>query len=133
MGNPQEYIVKATYDFTVDATGAGGFPRTVSLAKTDNIPTGALVTEVIVEKVVTADSAGNASTYQIKGGGVALTAALTETNLTTAGYVAKATVAGANTTPIATTANGAIQVIIATEACTAGQFNVIIKYLLGSA
>ena len=132
MGNPQEYIVKATYDFTVDATGAGGFPRTVSLAKTDNIPTGALVTEVIVEKVVSATS-GGAATFQIKGGGVALTAAMSIANLTTAGYVAVADVAGSNATPVATTSNAALELTLGGFAATAGQFNVIIKYLLGSA
>ena len=132
MGNPQEYIVKCTYDFSVDDTGTGTFPRTVALAKTDNLPKGALVTEVIVEKVTTVASGGSA-TFQIKGGGVALTAAMTIANLTTAGYVAKADVAGANTTPVATTANAALELTLGVAAATAGKFNVIIKYLLGSA
>lgn len=132
MGNPQEYIVKCTYDFTVDATGTGSFPRTVALAKTDNLPKGALVTEVIVEKVVSATS-GGAATFQIKGGGAALTDAMSIADLTTAGYVAVADVGGANTTPVATTSNAALELTLGAAAATAGQFNVIVKYLLGSA
>ena len=55
MGNPQKYFVKATYDFATDAGGTGA--RT--LAITDNVPKGATITDVILEKVTNITASGN--------------------------------------------------------------------------
>ena len=44
--NPKKHYITAKYDFAVDATGTGSFPRTVTLANTDTLPNNAVVNEV---------------------------------------------------------------------------------------
>ena len=57
MGNPQKYFVKAQYDHT-DGQSQGA----VTLAVTDNVPKGATITDVIIEKVENITSGGAAVT-----------------------------------------------------------------------
>ena len=126
MGNPQKYFVKATYDFATDAGGTGA--RT--LAITDNVPKGATITDVILEKVTNITASGSDDpTTVITAGGVSCTGAILTTSLAGgAGYVTDALTL--RTTYIDTTANAAIGVTFADHAVTGGKFNITLGYLV---
>ena len=122
MGNPQKYYVKASYDYSSDGATAGA----QTLAVTDNIPKGATVVEIIVEKTEAMTSGGSA-TLTLTGGGVNLSPAYSIANLTGTGFMPLGT---APNTPIEATSNAAIGVTIATATLTAGKFNFTVGYLL---
>jgi|TARA_A100001388_G_C28332995_1_gene295317 hypothetical protein len=122
MGNPQKYYVKASYDYSSDGATAGA----QTLAVTDNIPKGATVVEIIVEKTEAMTSGGSA-TLTLTGGGVNISPAYTIANLTGTGFMPLGT---APNTPITATSNAAIGVTIATATLTAGKFNFTVGYLL---
>ena len=122
MGNPQKYYVKASYDYSSDGATAGA----QTLAVTDNIPKGATVVEIIVEKTEAMTSGGSA-TLTLTGGGVNISPAYTIANLTGTGFMP---LGNAPNTPITATSNAAIGVTIATATLTAGKFNFTVGYLL---
>tara|TARA_R100000773_G_scaffold43714_1_gene42777 strand:- start:234 stop:605 length:372 start_codon:yes stop_codon:yes gene_type:complete len=122
MGNPQKYFVKATYDFDTDTGDTGA--RT--LAITDNVPKGATITDVIIEKLTNAASGGSA-TVVVTAGGVTCTGSISLGSLGGgAGYVTDANVGRLY---IDTTSNAAIGITIGTAALTAGKFNITVGYL----
>ena len=122
MGNPQKYFVKATYDFDTDAGATGA----TTLAITDNVPKGATITDVIIEKLTNATSGGSA-TVVVTAGGVTCTGLITVANLAGgAGYVTDANIGHLY---IDTTSNAPIGITIASATLTAGKFNITLGYL----
>jgi len=128
-------VAKATYDFSVD----GGAVSTITPAITEIIPTGAIVTDVIID-MTTALTSGGSATVAVTAGGVTIQGAVDYNQLpysgTGLGHVLRAGASGATgvTTalylPIKTTSDAAIKVAIATAALTAGKFNVFVEYTL---
>tara|TARA_R100000734_G_scaffold15485_1_gene11634 strand:+ start:1375 stop:1749 length:375 start_codon:yes stop_codon:yes gene_type:complete len=124
MGNPQKYFVKATYDHT-DGQSQGD----VTLAVTDNVPKGATITDVIIEKVENITSGGAALTT-ITAGGVTITGNIALGSLAGgAGYVTDANVGRLY---IDTTSNAPIGINIADADYngSSGKFNITVGYLL---
>jgi len=124
MGNPQKYFVKATYDHT-DGQAQGA----VTLAVTDNVPKGATITDVIIEKVENITSGGAAVTT-ITAGGVTITGNIALGSL--AGGAGLVTQALTSPILIAATSNAAIGINIADADYNgaAGKFNITVGYLL---
>ena len=126
--NPRKHYITAKYDFAVDDTGAGAFPRTVTLANTSKLPDNAIVNEVCVYAPTAINSAGNAVTIAINAGGVNMTAAIPQANMSLNAVVPADVVdAGGKATSAAD-----IKVIVGTEAVTAGVLDITIGYFLGT-
>jgi hypothetical protein len=124
MGNPQKYFVKATYDHT-DGQSQGA----ITLAVTDNVPKGATITDVIIEKVENITSGGAAVTT-ITAGGVTCTGNIALSSLAGgAGYVTDALIGHLY---IDTTSNAPIGVTLADADYNgaSGKFNITLGYLL---
>lgn len=125
--NPRKHYVTAKYDFDVDATGTGAFPRTVTLANTSKLPDNAIVNEVVLHST-TALSTGSSPTFGISCGGVDLTALVPAATLSTQAVVAADAVdAGAKTTSAAN-----IDVEVGVAALTAGVVEITVGYFLGT-
>jgi hypothetical protein len=124
--NPRKHYITARYDFDVDATGTGSFPRTVTLANTSTLPDNAIVNEICLFSSTAV--AGSSSTFLINAGGVNMTAAIPEANLGTNTVVAADVVdAGGKATSAAD-----IKVVVGTAALTAGVVDITIGYFLGT-
>jgi hypothetical protein len=126
----QKGCLRATYDFSTQ----GGAVSTINLKGSDGLdaklPSGAVISEVLID-VVTAATSGGAAT-------VALTAQVAEDLLaalavaSVTGLIAGIPV-GTAATSIKLTAERTITTTIAVAALTAGKFHVFIEYyLLGS-
>jgi|21_taG_2_1085346.scaffolds.fasta_scaffold02694_4 hypothetical protein len=127
MANPKKHYITAKYDFAVDATGTGSYPRTVTLANTDTLPNNAVVNEVCL--YASTAVAGSSSTFAVNAGGVNVTAAIAEAKLSDEAVVATDDVkAGGKAT-----ADGDIKVVVGTAALTAGVVDITVGYFIGYA
>ncbi len=128
-------VAIATYDFAVD----GGAVSTITPAKTVNLPSGAIILGAAVRVITKPDSATHTGTVAI-----GTSAGSSSTSVKAALVVSDATWnANAISTPVAPvftvasfvrlTAAGNITVTVATEALTAGKFDIFIFYVVGSA
>jgi|TARA_R110001583_G_scaffold28409_2_gene100854 hypothetical protein len=125
--NPKKHYITAKYDFAVDATGAGGFPRTITLATTSTLPDNAIVNEVVMYCPTAVTSAG-AATLGINAGGVNVTDLVAKAVLTDEVVVSTEKVkAGGKATSAAP-----IKVINGTAAFTAGVVEITVGYFIGT-
>lgn len=114
----------ALYNFAVD----GGAVGDITL-RGDAIPSGAIITDVLIH-VDTALTSGGAATVALKAESAAdlnAAAAITGAPWSTAG--AKRGGLDADSAPVKTTASRPIQATVATAALTAGKFSVYVEYL----
>lgn len=126
-------VAKASYNFAVD----GGAIATIIPSISDEIPIGAIITDVTINTTV-AVTTGGSPTIAITGGGVTLSAAATLANSELDDIqvtrVIRAGQGGASGTapyiPIIATASAQIAVVVATAALTAGTFDIYVSYLL---
>ncbi len=123
-------IAKATYDFSV----VGGAISTIILPGADEIPSGAIVTGILVDCRTIVTGAGGA-TVAITGGGLTLIAAdtlanqeLDETGV--AWLAAGGTESTAVYVPQKATSSAPIKAVVAVGALTAGIFDVYVQYMI---
>lgn len=117
-------IARAYYDFAVD----GGTVGDIAL-RGDKIPSGAIITDVLLH-VDTILTSGGAATVAIKAESAAdLNAADAISGAPWSTTGAKRGDFTATTAPIKTTAERTITATVATAALTAGKFSVLVTYL----
>lgn len=117
--------VKATYDFALD----GGAVGDIAL-RGAAIPSGAIITDVLVD-VTTALTSGGSATVAIKAQSAAdliSATAIGSSPWSTTGP--KRGSLDADSAPIKTTAKRTITATVATAALTAGKFSVIVEYVV---
>lgn len=127
-GTGQVSLAKATYDFSVD----GGAISTITFATNATIPSGAIILGGIIDVLTpgTTSASGTMALGTSAGSSTtSLKAALAAASYT--GLVAVVPVFTA-ATMVKLTAAGQITGTIATGALTAGKWNVIVAYVLGS-
>lgn len=128
-------VAKATYDFSVD--GGSSTIGTLILASTEEIPSGAIITDVKLN-CRTIVTSGGAATIALTGGGVTLKAAESIANSVLNGTglvdVIRAGNSGSTGTakyiPIAATSNAKIGITVGTADLTAGVFDIYVTYFI---
>jgi hypothetical protein len=118
MGYPKLVTAKAIYDFAVD----GGATGTITPVATETIPANAIIVDIMTV-CTTACTSGGSATVRIGAGGLFASAAVAFDNASLADE--KVTV---NAVADKTTANGAIQVVVAVAALTAGVIEAYVTY-----
>ena len=118
MAYPKLVTAKAIYDFAVD----GGAVATIIPASGAVIPANAIIVDIMSVCTTACTSSGSA-TVRFKAGGIFAAAAVAFNHATIADE--KVTV---NAVADKTTANGAIEVVVATAALTAGVIEIYVTY-----
>lgn len=117
-------IARAHYDFAVD----GGAVGDIAL-RGDKIPSGAIITDVLIN-VETVLTSGGAATVALKSEGAAdLNAAAAISGAPWSAAGAKRGDLTATSAPVKTTAERTITATVATAALTAGKFSVLVSYV----
>jgi len=124
--NPKKHYITARYDQAVDGDGTGGYPRTITLAQTMTLPDNAIVNEVCL--FCSAALSGTSTTFAVNAGGVNVTAAVPEANMTLAAVVPADLVdAGGKATSAAE-----IKAVIGAAVLTAGAVDITVGYFIGT-
>jgi hypothetical protein len=124
LGTGRRRLAVALYDFSVD----GGAVGDITL-RGDTIPSGAIVTDVLIN-VDTALTSGGSATVALKSEGAAdlnSADAISGAPWSTTG--AKRGDLTATTAPVKTTAARSVVATVGTAALTAGKFSVYVSYL----
>jgi len=119
MAYPKLMTAKAIYDFSVD----GGAISTITPARTEVIPANAIIVDAMT-CVTTAFTSGGTPSLAVKAGGLTVISAQNPASHASLADE-KVTV---NAVADKTTANGAIQVVVASGALTAGVVEIYVTY-----
>lgn len=121
----RQQIARGTYSFAVD----GGAVGAITLATSDILPVGAIITGVFVD-CTTIVTSGGAATIAVTGGGATLVTAATISSLgLNAALKGKLTLAS-SATAIKATTNTPIGITVATAALTAGVLDIFVEYII---
>ena len=124
LGTGRRRLAVCLYDFSVD----GGAVGDITL-RGDSIPSGAIITDVLIH-VYTALTSGGAATVALKAESAAdLNAADAISGAPWSTTGAKRGDLTATTAPVKTTASRTPTATVATAALTAGKFSVYVSYL----
>jgi hypothetical protein len=124
LGVGEVKLARGFYEFALD----GGVVGDIAL-RGDTIPSGAIITDALIN-VDTAVTSGGSATVALKVEGSAdllTAAAISGAPWSTTG--AKRATFVATTAPVKTTAKRSITATVATAALTAGKFSVVVSYL----
>jgi hypothetical protein len=123
-------VVRGTYDFSVN----GGAVSTISMLDQASsvivLPNKAIITQVYIDIVTAMTSAGGTGTIALTANSSGDLKAAVDAD-TLSGIVAGIPV-GTAATMVKCTADRTLSVAIATEALTAGKFNVFVEYVLST-
>jgi len=119
MAYPKLMTAKAIYDFSVD----GGAISTITPASSEVIPANAIIVDAMT-CVTTAFTSGGTPSLAVKAGGLTVISAQNPASHASLADE-KVTV---NAVADKTTANGAIQVVVASGALTAGVVEIYVTY-----
>lgn len=121
-------VMIGTYDFSVSGGAVGVISLLDCNSRAATLPKGAIITSAYID-VLTAPTSGGSATIAVGTGQAAndLKAALAIASYT--GIVAGIPV-GSAATAVKLTADGQLQISIATAALTAGKLNVIVEFMV---